>query len=84
MREQLGKEFLTIVRAVEDLRELLESDPFKGFRLARGAKRIVTFGTAFPLASTARTVRRSESPATTSRTAGEMCRRAIPTADSGC
>ena len=43
MREQLGKEFLTIVRPIDALRELLASDPFKGFRLPPGSKRIVTF-----------------------------------------
>jgi uncharacterized protein (DUF1697 family) len=43
MREQLGREFLTIVRPIDALRELLASDPYQPFRLAPGAKRIVTF-----------------------------------------
>jgi uncharacterized protein (DUF1697 family) len=43
MRKQLGHDFLTIVRPVEALREMLASDPYKDFRLAAGAKRIVTF-----------------------------------------
>ena len=43
MREELGTAFLTVVRSVESLRELLDSDPYGKFRLAPGAKRIVTF-----------------------------------------
>jgi uncharacterized protein (DUF1697 family) len=43
MLEHLGKAFLTIVRPVDALRELLASDPFKGFRLDATAKRVVTF-----------------------------------------
>ena len=43
MQQELGKTFLTIVRPVEDLRKLLAADPFKQFRLAPDAKRIVTF-----------------------------------------
>ena len=38
-----AREFLTIVRPIEFLRELLASDPFKGVRLSPRAKRIVTF-----------------------------------------
>jgi uncharacterized protein (DUF1697 family) len=41
--KHLGRDFLTIVRPIDALRELLASDPYKGFRLAPGAKRIVTF-----------------------------------------
>ena len=48
MRERLGKEFLTIVRSVDDLRELLASDPYKLFRVAPKAKRVVTFLRAKP------------------------------------
>lgn len=43
MHQQLGKSFLTIVRPVDTLRELLEKDPFKAFRIAPDAKRVVTF-----------------------------------------
>lgn len=43
MRKRLGKEFLTIVRPVDALRELLGSDPYQRFRLEPGSKRIVTF-----------------------------------------
>jgi len=43
MRERLGQAFLTIVRPVEVLREMLAADPFGAFRLDPAAKRIVTF-----------------------------------------
>jgi uncharacterized protein (DUF1697 family) len=43
MEKQLGAGFLTIVRSVDDLRELLATDPFKPFGLPPDAKRIVTF-----------------------------------------
>ena len=43
MEKQLGKSFLTIVRSVELLREILESDPFRPFHPPVEAKRIVTF-----------------------------------------
>jgi len=43
MTKQLGRSFLTIVRPVDVLAELLESDPYRGFRLATDAKRVVTF-----------------------------------------
>jgi len=43
MAKHMGRGFLTIVRPVEFLRELLESDPWKLFRLPAGAKRNVTF-----------------------------------------
>jgi uncharacterized protein (DUF1697 family) len=43
MTKGLGRAFLTIVRPVDDLRELLASDPYRRFRLKPGAKRIVTF-----------------------------------------
>jgi uncharacterized protein (DUF1697 family) len=41
MQKRMGKSFLTIVRSIDSLRELLESDPFG--KLKPGAKRIVTF-----------------------------------------
>jgi uncharacterized protein (DUF1697 family) len=43
MNKHLGRDFLTIVRPVDALRAMLESDPYTAFRLAPGAKRIVTF-----------------------------------------
>ncbi len=43
IRDRLGRVFLTIVRPVNGLRKLLESDPYKGFRLSPGSKRIITF-----------------------------------------
>jgi uncharacterized protein (DUF1697 family) len=43
MRERLGQAFLTIVRPVDALRELLASDPFRAFRLDPSAKRVLTF-----------------------------------------
>jgi uncharacterized protein (DUF1697 family) len=43
MRERLAQSFLTIVRPVELLRELLESDPYAKHRPSPGAKRIITF-----------------------------------------
>ena len=41
--EHLGQAFLTIVRPVEMLREMLASDPYLEFGLDPSAKRIVTF-----------------------------------------
>ena len=43
LMKRLGKSFPTIVRRVDALRELLESDPYRTFRLAPGSKRVVTF-----------------------------------------
>lgn len=43
MTRHLGRSFLTIVRPVEALRELLSADPFAAFDVAPGAKRVVTF-----------------------------------------
>jgi uncharacterized protein (DUF1697 family) len=43
MNERLGRTFLTIVRPLDALRELLESDPYAAFRLSPGSKRVVTF-----------------------------------------
>jgi uncharacterized protein (DUF1697 family) len=43
MNQALGREFLTIVRARDSLRAILASDPYRAFRLAPGAKRVVTF-----------------------------------------
>lgn len=43
MKKVLGHEFLTIVRSVDDLRELLASDPYREARLPPVAKRVITF-----------------------------------------
>jgi uncharacterized protein (DUF1697 family) len=43
MHRELGRSFLTIVRSIESLRDLLASDPFSQTRLKPGSKRIVTF-----------------------------------------
>jgi uncharacterized protein (DUF1697 family) len=41
--KHLGREFATIVRSVEALQALLETDPFKPFKPAASAKRVVSF-----------------------------------------
>jgi uncharacterized protein (DUF1697 family) len=43
MTRCLGHAFLTMVRPIDRLRELLESDPYEGFGIPPQAKRIVTF-----------------------------------------
>ncbi len=43
MEEHLGRVFPTIVRRVDDLRALLETDPYAPFDVDPRAKRIVTF-----------------------------------------
>jgi uncharacterized protein (DUF1697 family) len=43
LTKRLGRTFLTIVRPVDELREVLASDPYRDFRLPPAAKRIVTF-----------------------------------------
>ena len=43
MAKALGRTFYTIVRPANALRRLLESDPFRAFRLPANAKRVVTF-----------------------------------------
>jgi uncharacterized protein (DUF1697 family) len=43
MTRQLGRSFLTIVRPIAVLREMLASDPYGAFGLPPAAKRIVTF-----------------------------------------
>ena len=53
MADRLGRTFLTIVRPVEMLQELLASDPYREFRLDRAAKRIVTFMREDPTAKVA-------------------------------
>ena len=48
MLERLGQAFLTFVRSMDALRDVLASDPYRSFRLDRKAKRIVTFLHAKP------------------------------------
>ena len=48
MQQHLGRTFVTFVRSVDSLRELLESQPFAGFPAKRGYKRVVTFLQAKP------------------------------------
>jgi uncharacterized protein (DUF1697 family) len=43
MQKRLGRTFLTIVRPLAALEAILASDPYQGFRLAPGSKRVVTF-----------------------------------------
>ena len=43
LRERLGRAFLAIVRPLDRLEEILACDPYRGFRLAAGSKRVVTF-----------------------------------------
>lgn len=43
MQQRLGRAFLTFVRPINGLRELLASDPYRDFRLKPGSKRILTF-----------------------------------------
>jgi uncharacterized protein (DUF1697 family) len=43
MTKQLGRTFHTIVRAQDDLRRLLASDPYQRFKIPAQAKRVVTF-----------------------------------------
>lgn len=42
MTKGLGHTFPTIVRPIDALRDLLESDPYRAFRLEPGSKRVVT------------------------------------------
>ena len=43
MQEHLGRVFPATVRPVEQLRKLLETDPYRAFKVSPKAKRIVTF-----------------------------------------
>jgi uncharacterized protein (DUF1697 family) len=43
MRKQLGVSFLTIVRSIDELRRLIESDPFAGVKMKPNSKQVVTF-----------------------------------------
>jgi uncharacterized protein (DUF1697 family) len=43
MKKKLGRAFYTIVRSTDALQKMLRADPFSRFRLAKNAKRVVTF-----------------------------------------
>ena len=43
IQKGLGKSFPTFVKPIDALSEMIASDPYREFRLAPGAKRIVTF-----------------------------------------
>lgn len=43
MSKALSRTFLTIVRPIDHLRGILDSDPYAHFRVASNAKRVVTF-----------------------------------------
>jgi len=51
LKRGLGRDFLTIVRSIDALGEMLASDPYRTFRLPSGSKRIVTFLHGRPRAS---------------------------------
>ncbi len=43
MQSALGRTFMTFVRPADELKALLESDPYQRFRLSPKAKRVITF-----------------------------------------
>ena len=43
MQSELGRSFSTVVRSSELLQQMIEADPYAGFKLAPAAKRVVTF-----------------------------------------
>ena len=43
MTAALGRSFLTIVRSLDALREIVDADPYAAFKLPAAAKRVVTF-----------------------------------------
>lgn len=53
MQAELGHSFSTIVRSMAALQTMLAEDPFKSFRLAADAKRVVTFLKRTPTAKLA-------------------------------
>lgn len=42
MAKHLGKTFMTFVRPIAELQSLLQTDPYAGFKLKSGTKRVVT------------------------------------------
>jgi len=51
MEKRLGRTFLTIVRPIAELRELIEANPWKDFRVPENGKRNVTFLREAPAAT---------------------------------
>src|SRR5690349_21378944 len=43
MQQELGRSFQTFVRSLATIERLLASEPYAGFQLRRGSKRVVTF-----------------------------------------
>jgi uncharacterized protein (DUF1697 family) len=43
MQRQLGSSFFTLVRATDELAQLLDDNPLASFRLKAGSKRVITF-----------------------------------------
>jgi len=43
MEAGLGRSFMTIVRSVDALKEIVDADPYAGVKLPAAAKRVVTF-----------------------------------------
>lgn len=43
LQKHLGRTFRTLVRPISELQRILDSDPYKGFSLRPGSKRVVTF-----------------------------------------
>jgi uncharacterized protein (DUF1697 family) len=48
MQQEMGRTFLTIVRSLDALRELVSTDPYAGFELPPEAKCVATFLRAAP------------------------------------
>jgi uncharacterized protein (DUF1697 family) len=48
MKQRLGHSFMTLVRPLEALRQILEGDPYRSFPISPQAKRVVTFLRAAP------------------------------------
>jgi uncharacterized protein (DUF1697 family) len=48
IEQHVGKRFGVIVRSIDDLQTLLDSDPYQAFLLPAGSKRVVTFLHAAP------------------------------------
>lgn len=43
LKKTIGREFMTLVRSIDALREVVAADPFRAFGAKPGAKRVVTF-----------------------------------------
>ena len=58
MQKHLGRSFATIVRSVDTLREMLDTDPYEPFDVGPDAKRVVTFLREKPASTVALPVER--------------------------